>query len=277
MLHFGSYDPTGFAGGSSGRAGVAKAFTTAAGPVTIHLARTAPGEICARAWGAGAEIALRAAPALCGVLDDPARFEPRTPDLARRFSAQKGLRFLQVPWVFDALVQVIFQQRVRFVDAARAYRNVVKRHGAKAPGPFELLVAPPAKLWLDLPPHELSALGVDKKRIAAIRHAARLARHVEKLAGTTDYAEARRVLSLFPGVGPWTAETFLDQALGDADAVATGDVHLPRVVCTALEAPSEKGRRYDDARMLELLAPWSGQRGRVVRLRMSDEGKTRQI
>ena len=149
----------------------------------------------------------------------------------------------------------------------------MNRHAQKAPGPFDLKIAPSAKEWLAVPPHALSALSVDRKRITTLRHAARLARHVEKLAGTTDFAEARRVLALLPGIGPWTTECFLAQALGDPDAVPTGDVHLPRIVCTTLEPESKLP--YDDTRMLALLEPWRGQRGRVVRLLMTDEGKLR--
>jgi len=51
-------------------------------------------------------------------------------------------------------------------------------------------------------------------------------------------------------------------ALGDADAVSVGDYHLPNQVAWALVGEP----RADDARMLELLAPWRGHRGRVIRL-----------
>ena len=51
-------------------------------------------------------------------------------------------------------------------------------------------------------------------------------------------------------------------ALGDADAVSVGDYHLPNLVAWALAGEP----RADDARMLELLEPFRGQRGRVIRL-----------
>jgi 3-methyladenine DNA glycosylase/8-oxoguanine DNA glycosylase len=50
--------------------------------------------------------------------------------------------------------------------------------------------------------------------------------------------------------------------LGDPDAVLLGDLHLPSTVSWALA----REPRGDDARMLELLEPWRGHRGRVVRL-----------
>ncbi|MGH2417421.1 MAG: DNA-3-methyladenine glycosylase 2 family protein, partial [Candidatus Limnocylindria bacterium] len=49
---------------------------------------------------------------------------------------------------------------------------------------------------------------------------------------------------------------------GEPDAVSVGDYHLPNVVAWALARES----RADDARMLELLEPYRGQRGRVQRL-----------
>jgi 3-methyladenine DNA glycosylase/8-oxoguanine DNA glycosylase len=64
------------------------------------------------------------------------------------------------------------------------------------------------------------------------------------------------------GIGPWTAAEACRIAFGDPDAVSLGDAHLPDLVAWALA----REPRGDDARMLELLAPYPGQRGRVVRL-----------
>jgi hypothetical protein len=49
---------------------------------------------------------------------------------------------------------------------------------------------------------------------------------------------------------------------GDDDAVAVGDYHLPNIVAWNLAGEP----RADDARMLALLEPFHGQRGRVLRL-----------
>jgi 3-methyladenine DNA glycosylase/8-oxoguanine DNA glycosylase len=65
-----------------------------------------------------------------------------------------------------------------------------------------------------------------------------------------------------PGIGPWTAAEVGRSALGDPDAVSVGDFHLPNLVSWALAGEP----RGDDSRMLELLEPYRGQRGRVVRL-----------
>ena len=52
------------------------------------------------------------------------------------------------------------------------------------------------------------------------------------------------------------------RAWGDPDAVSVGDYHLPGLVAWALA----RERRGTDERMLELLEPYRGQRGRVIRL-----------
>ena len=62
----------------------------------------------------------------------------------------------------------------------------------------------------------------------------------------------------------WTAENLLGFGFGDPDAVPLGDVHLPHIVGAVLADEPYA----NDARMLELLAPYAGQRFRVLRLVM---------
>ena len=52
------------------------------------------------------------------------------------------------------------------------------------------------------------------------------------------------------------------RAFGDPDAVIVGDYHLPNIVAFNLAGEP----RATDERMLELLEPYRGQRGRVVQL-----------
>ena len=77
-----------------------------------------------------------------------------------------------------------------------------------------------------------------------------------------DLASARRRLRALPGVGAWTAAEVALVALGDADAVPIGDYHLPHMVAWNLAGEP----RATDERMLELLEPFAGHRGRVIRL-----------
>jgi 3-methyladenine DNA glycosylase/8-oxoguanine DNA glycosylase len=73
--------------------------------------------------------------------------------------------------------------------------------------------------------------------------------------------EAYRRLLTVRGIGPWTAAEVASRALGVCVAVSVGVFHIAHLVGWALT-----GRRTDDAGMLELLAPWAGQRQRVIRL-----------
>jgi 3-methyladenine DNA glycosylase/8-oxoguanine DNA glycosylase len=71
-------------------------------------------------------------------------------------------------------------------------------------------------------------------------------------------------LQAVPGIGPFTAAETLQRSNGAPDAITIGDLHLPGIVGYALTG--ERGA--DDARMLELLAPYAdqGQRHRAARL-----------
>jgi 3-methyladenine DNA glycosylase/8-oxoguanine DNA glycosylase len=104
-------------------------------------------------------------------------------------------------------------------------------------------------------------IGIERRRAELIRTvAARSARFEEIVDLPLAAAYAR--LTALPGIGPWTAAEVAIRALGDADAVSVGDYHLPSLVSYALAGE----RRGTDARMLELLEPYRGQRGRVIRL-----------
>ena len=74
--------------------------------------------------------------------------------------------------------------------------------------------------------------------------------------------DAYRRLRAFPGIGVWSAAEVASVALGDPDAVSVGDHHLPAQVAWALAGE----HRGTDERMLELLEPYRGHRGRVLRV-----------
>jgi 3-methyladenine DNA glycosylase/8-oxoguanine DNA glycosylase len=110
-------------------------------------------------------------------------------------------------------------------------------------------------------------LGIEAKRAEALRTVARHARHLWGWAAL-DPARCATRLALLRGVGVWTIGSVLGPALGDPDAVPVGDYHLKNAVAWTLD-----GRpRGTDERMLELLEPYRGQRGRVVRLLLLSAG-----
>jgi 3-methyladenine DNA glycosylase/8-oxoguanine DNA glycosylase len=237
-----------------------RATRTPLGPATVALAGLA-GTIRVTAWGPGAEWALEAAPALVGADDDPAVLEPRHPivrELARRMP---GLRIGRTGAVMEALVPAIIEQKVTGAEARRAYRALIRMHGESAPGPAGLRLPPSPETVAALPYHAFHPLGLERRRADTLRRAASRAPALEATIAMP-LADAYRRLLALPGIGPWTAAEVGRAAFGDPDAVSVGDFHLPNLVSWALAGEP----RGDDARMLELLEPYRGQRGRVIRL-----------
>ena len=234
------------------------ARATAAGPATLRLAAEA-GAIVAEAWGPGAELALEAAPGLAGLLDDPSQLVPHHPlvqELARRFSA---LRLPRSGQLLPALIPAVTEQKVTAPEAHAAYLGLARRLGEPAPGPVALLLPPAAADLAALPYFEFHPLGLERRRAELLRRIGRQGAEIESWTGLSP-EEARARLQTIAGIGPWTAAEATRTAFGDPDAVSVGDAHLPDLVAWALAGEP----RADDARMLEILAPYAGQRARVV-------------
>ena len=220
-----------------------------------------------RAWGPGAGWSVDAFPELIGAGDDLDGFEtmvldPFVAGLRRRFT---GLRLCRSKAVFEAMVPTIIEQKVVGLDAKRAYATLVRRTGEpapRAPGAPEWLRVPPSPAALAATPsYVFHACNIERKRADTVRWAAVYAHRLDEVE-TMSRAGAYRRLTALPGIGPWSAAEVSAVALGDPDAVSVGDYHLPNLVAWALAREA----RADDSRMLELLEPYRGQRGRVVRL-----------
>jgi 3-methyladenine DNA glycosylase/8-oxoguanine DNA glycosylase len=220
-----------------------------------------PGTIVAEAWGPGAELAIEAAPGLAGLLDDPSQLVPHHPlvlELARRFAAVRLPRSGQL---LPALIPAVIEQKVTAPEAHDAYAGLARRLSERAPGPVALLLPPAADDLAALPYFEFHPLGLERRRAELLRRIGRGGAQIESWTGLSS-EEARARLMTIPGIGPWTAAEATRAAFGDPDAVSVGDAHLPDLVSWALAGEA----RADDARMLEILAPYAGQRARVVRL-----------
>jgi len=236
-----------------------RATLTPDGPATACYAARGSA-VAVRAWGPGAAWCLDSAPELLGGRDRLDGFEPDglVRELHRRLP---GLRIARSLAVFEALVPTILEQKVTGKEARASWRAMVRAWGTPAPGPLPLLVPPGPELLARTPYWEFHPLGVERKRAAAIRLAASRAARLDALSALPP-AEARRRMQSVPGIGPWTAAEVALVALGDPDAVPVGDFHLPHLVSNALAGEP----RGSDERMLELLAPFAGHRGRVLRL-----------
>ena len=215
----------------------------------------------AEAWGPGAEWSLERLPELLGLGDDPLSFMCSEPFLRSQFRKMPGLRFCSSHSVLDLLVPTILEQKVTGIEARRSFRALVHKYGEPAPGPFGLKLQPDAKTLTSLPYADMHPLGIERKRAMTIRRVAERAGRLETL--HQDHGcDAQRLLMTLPGIGPWTSAVVAQAAWGDADAVVVGDFHFPNMVAWILA----REPRASDERMLELLSPYRGHRGRVVRL-----------
>jgi len=262
----GSGDPTIRVG-----AGAAiRASVTPAGAGALEL-RVVAGQIHARAWGPGAATLLEGIPALLGLDDDDAGFDPRLHPFVAALARRRGrLRLGRTGAVWEALLPAILEQRITGTEAWRSYRRLVRAHGQPAPGHLALWLAPTPAAVAALPSWRLIALGIEPRRAQLLRRLAREAPRFEAMAaaarrpggGGAGAANLASALRAMPGIGPWTVAEVTIRALGDPDAVSVGDAHLSHVVAFALT-----GRpRGTDAEMLTLLETWAGHRARVVRL-----------
>jgi len=239
--------------------GVWRAMRLPDGAATLQLRQLGPATLRARAWGPGAAAAMAMITELVGGLDDPAALVPQHRVLRETVRRHPGLRLPRTRRLLDALVPAILEQKVTGVEARQAFRSLIYRHGERAPGPARLWLQPAPSVLAELPYFQLHPLGVERRRADLVREAAQKARRIE---GAPTAEEAERVLRAIPGIGPWTAAEVLRVAWGAPDAVSIGDFHIPNLVAWALAGEA----RADDARMLELLEPYWGQRGRVQRL-----------
>ncbi|MFB9238037.1 DNA-3-methyladenine glycosylase family protein [Plantactinospora siamensis] len=229
------------------------------GPGTLCLRPAGP-RLLATGYGPGGAWLVDRADAVAGLRDDPTGFLPLAaghPVVARLAHTFAGLRMPATGLIFPRLLRAVFEQKVTGTEAFRAYAATVRRFGSPAPGPVPRLWTPPVPAEVAAAPYWVfHPFGVEQRRADTLRRAAAEADRLERCA---DAAEATRRLVAIPGIGPWTAAEVVRTAYGDPDAVSVGDFHIPNMVSWALAAEP----RGDDARMLTLLEPFRGHRGRV--------------
>lgn len=239
-----------------------RATRTPVGPATLHLV-VREGELAGEAWGDGAEWVLDQLPVLIGETDDVSGFAPTDALVADLHQRTPGLRIGASHRIFEALVPAVCGQKVSNYEAKRAHRQLLQAFGEPAPGPgqLDLLVPPDPRTLASVGYQDLHPLGLERARADIIRRAAARAASVESVVDVPA-AEAERRLRSLAGVGVWTAAVVRQTALGDPDAVPVGDPVLKHLVAWAFTGE----RRGSDAQMLELLEPFRGHRGRVLRL-----------
>ena len=259
-LRHGLWDPT----ARLGAAELWRASRTPEGPATLHL-RWDGRTVEASTWGPGAAWELAHLPQLLGETDRPGDLVPRHGIVAELVRRHPGLRLTRTDRVVEGVVPAVIEQKVTGLEAHRVWSGLVRRFGAAAPpsdrGDAPVRLPPEPSVLAALPYHAFHPLGLERRRAEVLRTVGRAAGALEATR-ELDADAARARLTALPGIGLWTAAEALRVARGDPDAVSLGDYHLPRLVGWLLAGE----RDADDARMLELLEPYRGQRARVVAL-----------
>jgi 3-methyladenine DNA glycosylase/8-oxoguanine DNA glycosylase len=237
-----------------------RATRTRDGVATLHMSIVGT-ELVAEAWGAGAVAAVDAAPGWAGLLDDDRGFQAHHPIVADLHRRLRGVRLTRTGRPSEALVPAVLEQKVTGSEARRAFRRLTLAVAEPAPGPPGLLLPPNPAAVAALPSFRFHPFGVERRRAERLIALCRRSQQIDALADRPPEV-ARARLRTFPGIGAWTAAEIARLALGDADAVSIGDYHVPNMVAWALA----REPRADDERMLELLEPYTGHRGRVQML-----------
>lgn len=238
-----------------------RATFTPAGAGTLHL-DWRDGHTRAEAFGDGADWLLAHVPALTGALDVGHTFETGHPQLLAAQRTSPAATFGASHTLYHELLPVILGQRITAGEATRQWHQLVRRLGARAPGPHPTLrLPPPANDLASRPAGWFHPLGIETKRANALREVARHAQRLHQWAELSP-AQAAHQLRLLPGIGQWTVGSVMATALGDPDSLAVGDFHLKNAITFALSGSA----RGTDDEMLELLAPYAGQRGRAAKL-----------
>jgi 3-methyladenine DNA glycosylase/8-oxoguanine DNA glycosylase len=153
----------------------------------------------------------------------------------------------------------VIEQLVQLFESRRSIAQLAAAIGQ--PASRDLWCWPTATALARAPAHAMRRCGISLRGATALHASALDDLQLERV--RSDFAALDRRLRAVRGIGVWTsAQARL--ALGDPDAVSVGDYNLPATVCHALTGvdPAEA----DDSLMLELLEPYRGQRGRVIRL-----------
>jgi 3-methyladenine DNA glycosylase/8-oxoguanine DNA glycosylase len=242
-----------------------RATLTPDGPGTLHL-DWRDGALRVRSWGAGGSWLEARVPALVGALDQPVTFADPPRALAQAQRNHPDLRLGASGTLYHDLLPTILAQRITAKEAMQQWRRLCVELGEPAPGPFAGLRLPPAPDRLaSMPSWWFHPRGVERKRAEPLITVAKHAEHLWRWSELPTHEIASKLI-LLPGIGEWTIGTVLGTSFGEPDALPVGDYHFKNVVAWALAGEP----RGTDERMLQLLEPFRGQRGRVLRLLLLD-------
>lgn len=133
-------------------------------------------------------------------------------------------------------------------------------------GRFEALLGEvSAERFLALDADDVRDCGLSRAKYKTMQHLAEA-----ELSGTLNYnglgdlpiAEAMKVLTALPGIGPWTAEIYLLSSIGHADVFPAGDLVLQKMVGLV----SGLAEKPDTLTTVAIAAKWSPYRASAARL-----------
>jgi endonuclease III len=244
-----------------------RAARTPDGPGTLHIS-IEPNEQHVHAYGPGAEWLRDRAAGLLGDTDAPPAIATHHPAVAKALHRHGVPVTSASGLVLPDLINAVLGQRVTSIEAFGQWAALCRHTSEVAPGPFALLLPPDPAQLAKTPGWQYHRMGIERSRADTIAEVCRRANRVDEVAEMSIADGYARLMAL-PGVGLWTAAVTMWTALGDPDAVPVGDFHVKNVVAYAL-ANEPRGT---DQRMLELLAPYAGHRGRVLELLALDRWK----
>lgn len=152
--------------------------------------------------------------------------------LAPTATALRGMRPPRFAGLFEAFANVVPFQQLSLDAGVAIVGQLVERFGEPLEHDGRRFHAfPDARVIAEARPRLLRACGLSLRKAEALRRAAGVIASGEltedKLSGMTS-AEAIRLLTHLPGIGPWSASLILLRGLGRLDVFPPGDVGVAR-------------------------------------------------
>lgn len=241
---------------------IERATLTPHGPGSIAIELTKGSISFVRAWGPGQDW-LRNRSQRLAACQPPthAPLRPQHPAVERALRLVGDLRLPATDTPYHELLPAVLGQRITAKAAYNQWAMLCRLHGADAPGPLGLKLPPTPQALLQITSWQFHRMGIEAQRARALRTIARHRALVDRLTEQPGN-DARIQLTRLPGIGPWTAAVAIGVSHADTDALPIGDFHVKHTVAWALTNTP----RGSDQEMIDALAPYAGQRWRVVRM-----------